>query len=75
MKIDKESRCSFCGCIMEHIDDSYLSEGGWTEDEWFKCNNKKCITNKKNRKGKDLRFNQKFVLNVLNGSFIIRLAP
>jgi len=38
----EENRCKFCGCYMEYVDNSYLSEGGWCEDEGFVCNNKNC---------------------------------
>ncbi len=41
-KVKDERKCQYCGCYMEHFDNGYLSEGGWTEDEGFKCNNSKC---------------------------------
>ena len=50
MKNKREDRCELCGSFMEHVDNSYLGEGGWVEDEWFQCNNKKCRKNKKDHK-------------------------
>lgn len=42
----EEYRCEFCGCYMKHIDNSYLGEGGWVEDEGYVCNNTNCKINK-----------------------------
>lgn len=35
-------RCKHCGCFMAYENNSYQSEGGWTEDEGFVCNNSNC---------------------------------
>ena len=42
----EERRCESCGCFMEYVDNSYLSEGGWTENEGYVCNNPKCPSQK-----------------------------
>jgi hypothetical protein len=31
---------------MEYVDNSYLSEGGWFENEGYVCNNPKCPSQK-----------------------------
>jgi hypothetical protein len=41
----EEFRCEYCGCYMAYEDNSYLSEGGWHEDEGYVCNNPKCKSN------------------------------
>jgi hypothetical protein len=45
-----ESKCELCGCYMAHIDNSYLGEGGWVEDESYECHNPKCKINNKEKK-------------------------
>ena len=47
----EENRCPVCGCYLEHIDNSYLSEGGWYEDESYVCNNSKCELNNPSTEG------------------------
>lgn len=51
-KEETEGRCKLCGCFMQHVDNSFLGEGGWVEDEWFQCNNPKCKKNSKNKSKK-----------------------
>ena len=42
-----ENRCPSCGCFLAYIDNSYLGEGGWWEDEGYDaCYNKRCKINK-----------------------------
>lgn len=48
-KPKEENRCSNCGCFMQYEDNSYLSEGGWTENEGFVCNNPRCKRNEEEK--------------------------
>ena len=44
---EDNNRCIYCGCFLPYVDNSYLSEGGWCEDEGYgECHNKKCKMNK-----------------------------
>ncbi len=40
-------KCKFCGCFMQFIDNSYLSENGWFEDEGYVCKNENCPSKNK----------------------------
>lgn len=42
-----DDRCPHCGCFLTCIDNSYLGQGGWVENEDVFCSNPRCKTNKK----------------------------
>jgi len=43
VKKKDENRCDICGCFLGSFDNSYQSEGGWTENEgYYACESKRC---------------------------------